>query len=879
MEQSIREQRIRKITNLYYSKPEVQKAIFEFCRNRETIPRYFEGFGKRPDSFEYKGDIFELVKKGATSFHCSEEIWKDPMKINTEMNEEQANELRTGWDLLIDIDSKYLDYSKIMAELIIKMFKFHGIKNIGVKFSVSGDTPVLVKDNKEISLISIKEAIGLIKKGKMLKILSLNKNKKLTFSKIYDFLEHKDILYEIKHSQNTIPLKATGHHSVFIWDKGEIIQKKVSKLKKGDFLISYHSKKNPFGLKEIEERYEFTYNRNKISKKIKITKKLMRLIGYFLAEGHVTNIINQVGFTFNKNEVEYIEDVKNLLSLITKKKISTRHPNLNSTQILIHSKEWATFFDNFCGKKKGKHVPSFTFKASKELFLELLKGYIRGEGYKLGEHGIVVKSVSKRLITEIIWLCELNGVSCNLSYEKIKKHRLPQGTLFKGSLVYMLRIPKSELKLLEFYRGRNKFSPYPGSKIFPIDGLKVVYKQIRPKMFNYNRTEQMTLSKKRANLNRIRKVLDWFYEFREIEPDNKSKKILSNYEKLFNSDISVVEVRDIQKKNKVPVYDVSVEETEAFFGSFYPILLHNSGSKGFHIIIPWKAFPKEINNVQAKDKFPEWPRIVTRYITEKIEKQLIESISKLTRPNKYIKDFQAPKEVIPDLVLVSPRHLFRAPYSLHEKTALASVVLDLDEIQEFDMKDADPMKVKIKDFMPDSEEGEAKELLVQALDWHKENNPEEEEKKTGDFKQIKLTNLSENNFPPCIKKILGGISDGRQRSIFVLINLFRSIGMDRDELEKRIYQWNEKNKPPLKQGIIKNQLKVAYKGKPLMPPNCKEYYQGIGVCNPDNFCRLVKNPVNYVVRKSFNFSKKEFKPKKKKQEESNTSSHLPKTPT
>ncbi len=425
MEQSIREQRIRKITNLYYSRPEIQKAIFEFCKNRETIPRYFEGFGKRPDSFEYKGDIFELVKKGATSFHCSEEIWENPMKIDTGMNEEQLNELRTGWDLLIDIDSKYIDYSKISAELITKVLKFHGIKNIGIKFS---------------------------------------------------------------------------------------------------------------------------------------------------------------------------------------------------------------------------------------------------------------------------------------------------------------------------------------------------------------------------------------------------------------------------------------------------------GSKGFHMIVPWKAFPKEINNVQTKDKFPEWPRIIVRYLIEQIEKQLIEKVSDLSRPSKYVKDFQAPKEVMPDLVLVSPRHLFRTPYSLHEKTALASVVIDSEKVSEFDMKDAAPMQIEIKDFMPDVEEGEAKELLVQALDWYKENNPEEEEKKTGDFKAIKISNLSENNLPPCIKKILNGISDGRQRSVFVLISLFRSIGMDRDELEKRMYQWNEKNTPPLKQGIIKNQLKVAYKGKPLMAPNCKEYYQGIGVCNPDNFCRMIKNPVNYVVRKSFNkfgSSKKEFKTKKK----------------
>src|SRR4030067_3125813 len=104
MEKSFKEQRVRNITHLYYSRPEVQKAIYKFCKNREISPRYFEGFGKRPDSFQYESDIFELVKKGATSFHCSEEIWKNPLAISTDMTPEKYNEMRTGWDLLLDID-------------------------------------------------------------------------------------------------------------------------------------------------------------------------------------------------------------------------------------------------------------------------------------------------------------------------------------------------------------------------------------------------------------------------------------------------------------------------------------------------------------------------------------------------------------------------------------------------------------------------------------------------------------------------------------------------------------------------------------------------------------------------------------------------------
>ena len=139
-----KEQRIRKLTNLYYSRPDVQKAIFAFSSNREVVPRYFEGFGKRPDSLQYPGDVFELVKKGATSLHCSQELWQEPLSLVTGMNEKQLNELRTGWDLILDIDSKYLDYSKILAELIVRVLKFYGVKNIGIKFSGSKGFHIII---------------------------------------------------------------------------------------------------------------------------------------------------------------------------------------------------------------------------------------------------------------------------------------------------------------------------------------------------------------------------------------------------------------------------------------------------------------------------------------------------------------------------------------------------------------------------------------------------------------------------------------------------------------------------------------------------------------------------------------------------------------
>ena len=78
-EKSVKEQRVRNVTSLYYSKPEVQKAIFDFSKGREIVPRYFEGFGKRPDNFQYEfliGDetiysetgITDIEKKSATLY-------------------------------------------------------------------------------------------------------------------------------------------------------------------------------------------------------------------------------------------------------------------------------------------------------------------------------------------------------------------------------------------------------------------------------------------------------------------------------------------------------------------------------------------------------------------------------------------------------------------------------------------------------------------------------------------------------------------------------------------------------------------------------------------------------------------------------------------
>lgn len=368
-----------------------------------------------------------------------------------------------------------------------------------------------------------------------------------------------------------------------------------------------------------------------------------------------------------------------------------------------------------------------------------------------------------------------------------------------------------------------------------------------------------------------------------------------------------------------------------------------SGGKGFHIIVPWMSFPKEVYGQETKNMFPKFPRLICQYLievsrpilekeieeedikfTSKLEKgticlkckkiarefsklilscpfcrreehsevvgdvkikrcpecrsEMIEkerkifyrcnecNINSLDYPENFRDSIDIFKVLGVDVVLVSPRHLFRAPYSLHEKTALASAVIDKDKILNFQIKDANPFKVTVRNFLPDSEEGEARELLIQAIDWGKDKEHEIEKRKTdsnekNDFKDIVIKDLTPNLYPPCVLEILKGLKqDGRKRALFILLNFFKSLKLSQPEIEKRIDEWNKKNYKPLKEGYVRSQLSWHERQKSVLPPNCdKPHYKDLAVCKPDSLCRFVKNPVNYTVKKSFLIRKHENK--------------------
>lgn len=507
---SEKEKRVRAITNIYYSNPKVIQALVDFSQDREVVPRYFEGFGKRPDMIHYPSDVLGLVRRGATSFHASEELWNDPLKLNSDLTAPEMNDLRKSWDLLIDIDSPFLDCSKIAAKLIIAALEQHGIKNYGIKFSGS-------------------KGFHLIISGK-------------AFPK-----EHEE--------QNT---------------------------------------------KELFPEWP-------------------RAISEYL--------MNYIKGDYNKMAAEILTD-----------------------------------FDAI--EKR--------------------------------------TNVSKEELTEVI---------CTLSGKPAKK-----------GLIARLKCS--------------------------VCGMDI--------------------------------------ERRDYKVTKRKLRCLNN---------------------SCPGLLEQVELKEYYYDEY-------------------TKDPNYPNMQMSSDRYPE--------------------------NFEQTKGVSAEKVAALDLVLVAPRHLFRMPYSLHEKTSLASIVLTKEELENFSPRDADPMKVKIRNFMPNNEEGEARKLLIAALEWKKNKNAQEEkyEKKyTGNYEKITLTGVTEEMFPAPIKKLLqGGFADGKKRALFILLTFLKSCNFQPEKINEIIKKWNSTNKPPLKEGYIRSQIDWQLRQKKqILPPNYDNdaFYKDLKLIDkkPE-----VKNPIVEVSR-------------------------------
>ncbi|MBI2674872.1 MAG: hypothetical protein HYX24_00305 [Candidatus Aenigmarchaeota archaeon] len=293
-----------------------------------------------------------------------------------------------------------------------------------------------------------------------------------------------------------------------------------------------------------------------------------------------------------------------------------------------------------------------------------------------------------------------------------------------------------------------------------------------------------------------------------------------------------------------------------------------SGNKGFHIAIPFESFPKKVNASPTEALYPDLARKIILYLKERARKSLSDALLKnysmkeiLEEGGKKIEEatvngsFDPFRIIEIDPILISPRHLFRMPYSINMKTFLTSLPIDADKVMPFEKEMAKPDIISADaPYIRPARENESSALVAESLDFSAKMQERGRRKATvGRIKrniEFKKT-VKEEFFPPCMKLILNGLSDGRKRALFVLINFLSAMKWSHDEIEGQISRWNSKNRPPLPESYVRAQLRYhMQKGKVIPPPACtnEAYYLGFNVCQPDHICvtrEKMRNPARY----------------------------------
>lgn len=392
---------------------------------------------------------------------------------------------------------------------------------VGVGASVTGDTPILIKERQKTELLPIGQFVdkfyksdeeGLVKVGDVQTLGFENekasfwgyKNDRMpriagsSFKYVTAVFRHRvSEIYELHYLGGVI--KTTADHSVFIRRSGRILPVATKDIKKGDLLVELplnirlahkpgvsqrhkiiaHKFSAPVSIEldvwdddqDLVEKYQFvldnigamsqyaiagqigvsqatvgnwqnkTHMPQALSKKlvklplpdkVLVTLSLMKLFGFYTAEGRGTNNLE---FTFSVQEDEIHKEVVELMREVFGIGMPVVEKTIDNTlRIKYYSAHLGRFFARHCGNgSHNKHVPDFIWDLSKVYFLAFLEGYSRGDGYQTKSGKLSVTSVSKRLILELSWLCSMHGIKVGIKHGQyqagriIKNKPLPEG--------------------------------------------------------------------------------------------------------------------------------------------------------------------------------------------------------------------------------------------------------------------------------------------------------------------------------------------------------------------------------------------------------------------------------------------------------------------
>jgi type IV secretory pathway ATPase VirB11/archaellum biosynthesis ATPase/intein/homing endonuclease len=366
--------------------------------------------------------------------------------------------------------------------------------------------------------------------------------------------------------------------SVFIERKEEITKHLKENYKKS-YQAYYELKKKkilPIGLWALltEENLRMckikTTSSVRIPAYLEISKELMRLLGYYIAEGWTTDVRawKKIQFCLNKKEVNLIEDIRNCFKKCFGVEIYVEPEKNNSVKVTLNSLLVWLVFNNILKVShyaRKKEVPEIVFNVSRELQREFLKAW------HAGDFG---STASRKLADDISYLSLFDGKTIPF-YERDK-----------SSVIFGREVNTHEHYTNAFRRAETNAPSMIPIEIF--NPLNKTHFKFRNKKISRKRVKEILNEKRYERFASLKNASDKFlneWQNREFIENGKLTekgevlmKEIELVRKILGSDLGFFRINKIErvKPSSEYVYDVSVPENESFVGGCGGVMCHNS---------------------------------------------------------------------------------------------------------------------------------------------------------------------------------------------------------------------------------------------------------------------------------------------------------------
>jgi len=142
---------------------------------------------------------------------------------------------------------------------------------------------------------------------------------------------------------------------------------------------------------------------------VQLDQSFMRLLGYYVAEGHVDD--RQVGFTFGSHEQELIKETEATVATVGGR-TKTVDRERNSTRVKAFGSVLSMFLETACGEgAENKRIPDFVFRTGRERQQEFITGLYQGDGSDSHpSNELSHTTVSETLAQQLSVLWNMQGV-------------------------------------------------------------------------------------------------------------------------------------------------------------------------------------------------------------------------------------------------------------------------------------------------------------------------------------------------------------------------------------------------------------------------------------------------------------------------------------